>query len=197
MDQQEALQLLGLEVTAAADTSEITDAYEEQLFVVKQFFLTSPVIAVLFSKRLQKLEKLDEALETLLPGSIPPASGVLATELPENHLIAGYEAAMSGYKTRLAAAAFGPAIRSEAEGMIAVTAQFEKKILEQICLTYGTPENWPAGYDDSLKIANGLDTVLIARSLKELEQGINVENSRNALLSELYKLVKKQRIAGN
>lgn len=70
MTEKEALALLGLE--AGPDgirygDDELQDALEEQLFELKRFFISRAPIRKLFQSRLDKLEKIHQALEVLAP----------------------------------------------------------------------------------------------------------------------------------
>lgn len=60
MTRQEALNVLGID-----DPEESTDAFEELLFEIKQYFLTKPVVSKLFLAQLTKIDRLYEAAEVM------------------------------------------------------------------------------------------------------------------------------------
>lgn len=187
MTRAEALELLAL-TTEQPDQDEIMDAYELQLHPIKQYWLTNAVIPLLFSRRLEKVKKLFEAL-SLLDVDISDKNDT--TQYPiwdtnNTDLIRSYEEGAAKYRTALGRLSLYGELKNWLEQLLNFQDHFERSLFSEIIGRFGTPENWPDGYSKELKISDGVDTVIVARGLKE--SGFT---ERNAMLSEIYKVYKR------
>lgn len=198
MNVEEARLVLGLSEEEILDEECVSDIYDEQLFTIKRYWLTNPVVPILFRKRLQQLERAFLAKDLLMPSINEKqleTPELKAYSLQEENLISEYEKSVAELKMGLSKLSLYPDIKDCIEQLIALQQHFESILLLKVISYFGEPQNWPEGFDKDGKISIGIDTVLIAKALKMIEAGASSPLIQNNLLSEVYKVVKKQNLA--
>lgn len=186
-----------LNIPEGSDSDEIIDAYEELLFVVKQFFLTNAPIRLLFEKRLMKAEEYFSALSFLIPPSELKSrslSELSFNTVDNKELISDFEINVAAVKRQISKAFLFADLKFAVESYLEIQERFEEKLWIRVISIFGEVENWPDGFNSEVKISDGLNSVLIKRSLENYSRDEMDAQSRNELLSEAYKIYKKLKL---
>ncbi len=155
MTRQEALNVLGID-----DPEESTDAFEELLFEIKQYFLTKPVVSKLFLAQLTKIDRLYEAAEVLgveISSEKAPISDMkvhFEGVVLNDYLL--YEKARAHFKQVLLKTIDRAEIKSIIHQLLEV---------QQAFLTL-----WPKISDDNVVIGKEPDPMELLASIKEVNE---------------------------
>lgn len=190
MNRAEACDLFGFENTTIPPDV-IEDAFEEEFFSIKQYFLMNPVIASLFRKRIEKLQSLEEARGVLLDEQTPEFTDLVSVPtLSGTKLMTEYNQQLSLLKTKLSSAVEVGRVTSIVEAMIAFQKQFDELVLSRVSAVFGEPVNWGKAFDRNLKLSEGSNTIklqqLLSKQLVELS-----ESEKMDLFAETFRISRR------
>jgi len=193
MRQTEALELLGLTDLENPDSDDIMDAYMEQLLPIKQYWLTNPVVELLFRKRLAQVAKLHEALVSLNEDVGELALSLdFQTSIDDAEIVRIYEAKMMWLKMVISSSWGFPNLNRLIDEVISVQHDFENRLLNTVQGVFN-PEQ-PGEYrNEDVKIGDQLSTIELQRMLGKKWDELSQEE-RYKLFTEVHRIEKRKNL---
>ncbi len=193
MNRAEALTLLGLLDVEDLDSQDIQDAYLEQLLPVKQYWLTNPIVEVLFMKRLAMAERFFEALAVLNVSLAPADIKFSFPELDMAQLVGSYEKGISLFKKGIGRSWNFIELEGLVQGMVQFHHMFEEMVFKKINDEFDISVQ-ELSRNTEVKIAEQLPSPKLGLMFSRLT-GLNAEE-QFSLFTEAFRIEKRMKLKG-